>query len=149
MEYRPAMLTLTDSVGETHHPVLTEIDGEFARLAFGDDEYQYPIDEISDYWFGQYMLLWRPPNGQVAALRPGSTSSSVRWLRDSLATLDADFATSNEPAEFFDPDLEQALMEFQRRNRLQVDGLAGQQTQILINSLLAGENTPRLTVNAQ
>jgi peptidoglycan hydrolase-like protein with peptidoglycan-binding domain len=34
---------------------------------------------------------------------------------------------------------------FQREHRLDVDGLAGQQTQIIINSLLAVEGTPRLS----
>jgi hypothetical protein len=36
-------------------------------------------------------------------------------------------------------------MQFQRDHRLEVDGLAGQQTQIIINSLLAVVGTPRLS----
>ena len=44
----------------------------------------------------------------------------------------------------FDADLEQIVRQFQRDHRLSVDGLAGQQTQIVINSLLAGDGTPRL-----
>jgi general secretion pathway protein A len=146
---RPAMLTLTDSAGDTHHPVVTYLDDDYADLDFGNETLRFTIDEVSEYWFGQYMLLWRPPNGEVAALRPGSSSNNVRWLRESLASLDDDFATTFEPADYFDQDLERVLMEFQRRNRLQVDGLAGQQTQILINSLLADGNTPRLSGGGQ
>ena len=44
----------------------------------------------------------------------------------------------------YDGDLEQQVRAFQRDNRLDVDGLAGQQTQIIINSLLGSEDTPRL-----
>ena len=45
----------------------------------------------------------------------------------------------------YDAALEQRVIEFQRDHRLDVDGLAGQQTQIIINSLLGSEDTPRLT----
>lgn len=146
---RPAMLTLMDSTGDTHQAVLTAIDGKVAELSIGGERARFPVDEISEYWFGQFMLLWQPPNGQLGALQPGSRGPNVLWLRESLATLDERYATAGSPSDYFDAELERVLMEFQRRNRLQVDGLAGQQTQILINSLLAGENTPRLIVNGQ
>ena len=45
----------------------------------------------------------------------------------------------------YDAALEQRVIEFQRDHRLDVDGLVGQQTQIIINSLLGSEDTPRLT----
>ena len=48
-------------------------------------------------------------------------------------------------ADQFDADLERIVRTFQRDHRLDVDGLAGQQTQIIINSLLAIDGTPRLT----
>lgn len=140
---RPAMLTLTDSDGNNHHPVLTAIDGDEAELAFGTERLRFAAGDVRDRWYGQYMLLWRPPNGTVAALRPGTRGDNVIWLRDSLTRLGVELPDAAE-ADYFDDDLEQGLMEFQRRHRLQVDGLAGQQTQILINSLLAAENTPLL-----
>ncbi|MEQ8205599.1 MAG: AAA family ATPase, partial [Woeseia sp.] len=146
---RPAMLTLTDTTGAVHQPVLTAIDGNVAELVLGQERVRVPITELSEYWFGEFMLLWRPPNGQTAALRRGSSGANVLWLRESLAAIDKDLATGGTPANVFDAGLEQALMEFQRRNRLRVDGLAGQQTQILINSLLADENTPQLSSRRQ
>lgn len=146
---RPAMLTLTDTRGTSHQPVLTAIDGDVAELALGQDRVRVPVAELSEYWFGEFMLLWRPPNGETVALRPGSSGANVLWLRESLAAIDDDLITSGTPANVFDASLEQALMEFQRRNRLKVDGLAGQQTQILINSLLADENTPKLSGRRQ
>jgi len=39
------------------------------------------------------------------------------------------------------------VIDFQRDHRLVVDGLAGQQTQIIINSLLGSDETPRLTTS--
>jgi hypothetical protein len=37
------------------------------------------------------------------------------------------------------------VRDFQRDHRLDIDGVAGQQTQIIINSQLAVEGTPRLS----
>jgi general secretion pathway protein A len=65
-------------------------------------------------------------------------------LRQSLAALSGGENSATDNSDLFDAELEQQLKEFQRRHRLQVDGLAGQQTQILINSLLADDSTPRL-----
>ncbi len=140
---RPAMLTLTDSSGTTHHPVLTALDGDLAELGFGSTRLRVPIEEVTDLWYGQYMLMWRPPNGERVALRPGTRGSGVLWLRQSLARLDGN-EDAGTGSDYFDATLEQRLREFQRKHRLQVDGLAGQQTQILINSLLQGDGTPRL-----
>ncbi len=144
---RPAMLTLTDSTGTTHHPVLTALDGELAELGFGSTRLRVPIEEVADLWYGQYLLMWRPPNGEPVALRPGSRGSGVLWLRQSLARLDGN-ENPGSGSDYFDNTLEQKLREFQREHRLQVDGLAGQQTQILINSLLQGDGTPRLVNDA-
>lgn len=140
---RPAMLTLTDSSGMTHHPVLAALDGDLAVLGFGSTRLRVPVTEVTDLWYGQYMLMWRPPNGEPVALRPGSRGSGVLWLRQSLARLDG-AEDAGPGSDYFDATLEQQLREFQREHRLQVDGLAGQQTQILINSLLRGDGTPRL-----
>jgi hypothetical protein len=39
-------------------------------------------------------------------------------------------------------------MDFQRRNRLEADGLAGQQTQIIINSRLGLDDRPSLSAGS-
>jgi len=38
-------------------------------------------------------------------------------------------------------------MAFQRQHRLEADGLAGQKTQVIINSLLQPDGTPRLSAS--
>ena len=45
----------------------------------------------------------------------------------------------------YDSNLQNIVRRFQRDNRLDVDGLAGQQTLIVVNSLLGSDGTPRLT----
>ena len=142
---RPAMLTLTDAQGDTHRVVLTQIHEDKAELSIGGVEVTHPVGEIFDIWFGQYMLIWRPPNGTAVSLGEGLSNENVVWLRQSLAAIDERYRAEPLDSDYFDATLTARVRNFQRDNRIDIDGLAGQQTQIIINSLLAVEGTPRLT----
>jgi general secretion pathway protein A len=143
----PAALTLTGSDGKSYYPVLVSVDSEIGVLQVGDATAEFNLQAIDDLWFGQFMLLWQPPNGTAISLSRGTRGENVRWLRQSLAALDPEYQGAVSNSDLFDEELEQQLRAFQQRNRLQVDGLAGQQTQIYINSLLALEGTPRLSTD--
>ena len=142
---RPAVLTLVDSDGNDHEVVLTGITADNAELSLGGVRVTHAVADITDAWFGQFMLLWRPPTGTAVSLGPGSQGDDVAWLRNSLAAIDGRYVSTDSQSEVFDAELEQLVRSFQRDHRLEVDGLAGQQTQIIINSLLAVEGTPRLS----
>ena len=143
---RPAVLTLIDARGQTHNVVLSRIEGQMIELSIGGVMVSHPIVEVSDMWFGQYVLLWRPPNGVSVSMAPGSRGPSVLWLRQSLAEIDARYRTDLLNSDEFDEDLQQNVRAFQRDHRLDVDGVAGRQTQIIINTFLAADDTPRLTI---
>ena len=142
---RPAILTLVDDAGQNHEVVLTAIIGDSADLSIGGVRVTHSVADITRAWFGNFMLLWRPPTGTAAALGPGSQGEDVTWLRNSLAAIDGRYASADLESNLFDAELEEVVRLFQREHRLGVDGLAGQQTQIIINSLLAVEGTPRLS----
>ena len=142
---RPAVLTLVDDDGDRHQVVLTAIIDDAAELSIGGVRVTHPASAVVEAWFGEFMLLWRPPTEAAAALGPGARGPAVAWLRNSLAAIDQRYASSENGGELFDEELEQIVRLFQRDHRLDVDGLAGQQTQIIINSLLAVEGTPRLS----
>jgi general secretion pathway protein A len=142
---RPAVLTLVDDSGEAHEVVLIAVHDNSADLSMGGVLVTHPVESITDLWFGQYMLLWRPPGGKAVSLGPSSRGADVRWLRESLAAIDEQYVTRNPDSDIYDAELEQIVRAFQRAHRLDVDGLAGQQTQIIINSLLAVDGTPRLS----
>ncbi len=143
---RPAILTLVDNDGGSHEVVLTAINGDSAELSIGGVRTTHPVDALRDAWFGQYLLLWRPTGGVPRSLGPSSRGRDVLWLRNSLAAIDTQFASSNPDSNVFDDELRQRVRDFQRAHRLKVDGVAGQQTQIVINSLLAADGTPRLII---
>jgi general secretion pathway protein A len=142
---RPAILTLTDSLGDTHRVVLTAILGDVVDLSIAGVSVSHPMQEVSELWFGQYLLLWKPATGSSVDLVPGSTGPAVVWLRDSLAAIDERYRTESPEPNVYDNVLADRVRLFQREHRLVVDGLAGRQTQIIINSLIAADDVPRLT----
>ena len=145
---RPAILTLVDDAGERHDVTLTGIDGERVELSIGGVPVTHTISEITRTWFGDFLMLWRPPTGSVVTLSLGSQGPAVTWLRDSLAAIDDRYVASGALPEVFDAEVEEVVRTFQRDHRLVVDGVAGRQTQIIINSLLAADNVPRLSMVA-
>lgn len=139
---RPAVLTLTDAAGNQHQALLQAVNLGMAELSFGGEILEIPVNEVAGLWFGQYLLAWRPPVGNGNAIVPGSRGPGVLWLRRSLARLDG----VEDPVDddYFDATLEARVRQFQRDHRLSVDGLAGEQTQIIINSQLSPDGSPRL-----
>ena len=140
---RPAILTLTDDVGRSHQVVLTALDDERARIDLGGEQREVSISAVSRYWFGDFLLLWRPPLAVVKALAPGMRGEDVRWLRDSLR------AAQGLPAappgnDMYDDELVQLVQDFQRQHRLAVDGVAGVQTQIALDTALNATGSPTI-----
>ncbi len=144
---RPAVLTLTDNSGASHQATLVALNTDSALLSFGGTRMTFSIDAISKFWFGQFMLIWRPPNGSDEAISPGMQNENVRWLRQSLAAIDTNYKPQTTTPDFFGEELQQQLTRFQRQNRLDADGVAGQKTQIIINSMLALDGTPTLSAS--
>ena len=140
---RPAILTLTDDVGRSHQVLLTGLDDERARIDLGGEQREVSISAMSRYWFGDFLLLWRPPLAVVKALAPGMRGEDVRWLRDSLR------AAQGLPAappgnDVYDDELVQLVQDFQRQHRLAVDGVAGVQTQIALDTALNATGSPTI-----
>ncbi len=142
---RPAILLLTDDRGTSHQVVLTRLDDERARIELGGVRHDIGIGELSRYWFGDFVMLWRPGTSQVKSLSPGMRGADVRWLRESLQHLQG-LHSDGPVSEVFDADLANLVRDFQRQHRLTVDGIAGVQTQIALASAVAGSDAPLLYV---
>jgi general secretion pathway protein A len=140
---RPAILMLNDDAGASHQVVLTALDDERASLQLGGAIHEVGIGELSRYWFGDFVMLWRPGTAQVKSLSQGMRGNDVRWLRQSLQRVEG--AHSDGPvSDVFDADLSKLVREFQRQHRLTVDGIAGVQTQIVLASAVAPADSPFL-----
>lgn len=140
---RPAILTLNDESGQTHQVVLTRLDDEHARVDLGGSRPMVTLGDLSRYWFGDFVLLWRPGTSEVKKLSPGMRGPDVRWLRAALERLQGVHSTG-PVSDVFDNDLSKLVREFQRTHRLTVDGIAGIQTQIALASATSGGHAPLL-----
>ena len=124
---------------------LTRLDDEHARIELGGLRHEIGIGELSRYWFGDFVMLWRPGTSQVKSLSPGMHGADVRWLRESLQHLRGEHS-DGPVSDVFDTDLAGLVRDFQRQHRLTVDGIAGVQTQIALASAVAGSDAPLLYV---
>jgi general secretion pathway protein A len=143
---RPAILTLTDDAGRAHQVVLGGLGDETATFDFGGEQRTVPIAEASRYWFGDFLLLWRPPLAAVKSLSPGTHGEDVTWLRDSLRAAQGLPAAPGSNA--YDAELTSMVQDFQRQHRLTVDGVAGVQTQIVLDTAVHATGSPTIVSQA-
>ena len=143
---RPAILALVDATGVERQAVLAALDGGLARLLLGAQPLEVPVAELADYWFGEYLVLWRP-QGALRPLSTGMRGDDVRWLRQGLEQLGG--LPAAPVPDLFDAELERLVEDFQRSRRLNVDGIAGMKTQMALDSAISAPGTPRLWAGSQ
>lgn len=141
---RPAVLNVIDSAGRSHQLVLAGLDDERAQVDIGGAQREVGIGDLSRSWFGDYILLWRPAAGGSGPLALGARNARVKWLRDSLRRVNGLPAEEQPGNDRFDASLVTLVEDFQRKNRLAVDGIAGVQTQVALDSALNDSATPFL-----
>jgi general secretion pathway protein A len=139
---RPAILTLTDDAGRTHQVVLSGLTDETATFQLGGQARAVPIAQASRYWFGDFLLLWRPPMAVPKSLGPGMRGQDVIWLRDGLRA--AQGLPAAQGSDAYDADLTRLVQDFQRQHRLVVDGVAGVQTQIVLDTVIRATGSPTI-----
>jgi general secretion pathway protein A len=143
---RPAILTLNDDQGQKHFVVLSGLDDNVATLDLGEHNVRVPLDELSRDWFGEFTVVWKPKTTRTRLLTVGMQGDEVRWLRRSLNALHGG-ASDPEHGDVYDQDLATAVQNFQREHRLNVDGIAGVQTQVVLDTALAEPGSPLLMHN--
>jgi general secretion pathway protein A len=143
---RPAILTLIDDVGNAHQVTVVGLNDGNARISLASEQIEVSIASISRFWYGDYLVLWRPQVASPRALSAGMQGDGVRWLRRSLNTLQG---RNEAPAnDFYDEELVKMVEDFQRQHRLNVDGIAGVQTQIVLDTLNNTAGSPLLLAQA-
>ena len=140
---RPAILMLTDATGGSHEVVLTGLEGEHASIDLGNAPHDIGDGELSRYWMGDYVMLWRPESSPVQTLAAGMRGAGVRRLRRSLEKLAG--VSDPGPSDVYDASLTNLVRQFQRTHQLTADGIAGIRTQIVLAGALASPGSPHLS----
>jgi general secretion pathway protein A len=141
---RPAVLTLSDDNRRVHQVVLTQLDDEHAWLRVGTQDIYVGIADLSRYWFGDLVLLWRPPAATANRMSRGSRGPAVQMLQERLLRWSGVAPSAAPVGTVFDADLQQRVEQFQLAHHLTADGNAGLDTQLLLDSVLAAPGTPQL-----
>jgi general secretion pathway protein A len=144
---RPAILSLLDDRGQQYHVVISALDDNAATLDFGEHTERVPLNEISRDWFGDFTVVWKPKTTRTRELSLGMHGDEVRWLRRSLSALHG-VGSDPEHNDVYDEELAIAVQNFQREHRLTVDGIAGLETQVVLDTALADPGSPLLTHSA-
>jgi general secretion pathway protein A len=139
----PTILSLVTADGTEHYVVVASLGYDHARLVANGRTFELPLAEISYYWFGDHLLLWRPGDAPARDLAPGFDDVGVLWLRDTLAKLGGQPLASDTPT-LYDDALARRVRTYQQAHQLTVDGIVGARTQIAMLAELDLPNTPSL-----
>ncbi|VAX07232.1 General secretion pathway protein A [hydrothermal vent metagenome] len=141
---RPAIVELLNQDGNWQHLLVNEITEDSILLSCGDQSAKVTIGQADAHWFGEFLLLWQPPK-QRLRFELGNKGSDVHLFREQIETaLDIEHSTNDHTNEVFDKTLEEQVIQFQRTNLLQPDGVAGKDTIILLNTLAGDSSIPLL-----
>jgi hypothetical protein len=139
----PAVLSLVTEDGREHAVVVSALGYDEAELSVRGDRFKLPLAELSFYWYGDHLLLWRPGDAPGRDLTPGVADDGVRWLRATLAALTGE-QPPQESSTLYDSELERRVRAYQRERQLTVDGIVGARTQIAMLADLRLPGTPSL-----
>jgi general secretion pathway protein A len=145
---RPALLRLGDVGGEARQVVLVGLDDEGALLLAGNRRVHASIAELAALWFGDGVLLWQPARDFVTELKAGARGPAVRRLHRALLAERGEPATTPSSA-VYTPEVQKLVEDFQRAHHLQPDGVAGIETQLMLDAALAAPGSPRLGTAAE
>ena len=145
---RPAILMLGGESGGTRQVVLTALGDERVQLRAGAKQVEGKVADLANAWFGECVLLWRTGANSPAELRVGMRSPLVPRLRKALAQWQAQQlrVAEAEPTTSvtYDEALKAQVQDFQRAHHLDDDGVAGTETQLMLDAVLAAPDSPRL-----
>jgi general secretion pathway protein A len=130
---RPAVIELVDNNGQKHHLLVSALEESRVLSQIGEQQYTFDISEMDRYWYGQYLLLWKPPLPEGRVLRVGMRGQSVVWLRKVLARYQRE-PVSAGTKDVFDKELEEQVKAFQREHHLAEDGIVGRLTFLQLNT---------------
>ena len=142
---RPAVLELIDDAGRLHHVAIVSLEEKEVTLEFAGQAFNFPRAEVGEYWFGGFLLFWKPPFG-ARLIRMGNSGQEVIWIREQLEHTGSVSPGSGETSlsPVFDEALRRKVMDFQLTRGLKADGMVGEQTLIQLNTLKADPSIPLL-----
>ena len=140
---RPMVLTVFRDDGERIPVLLEGMEGAGVEALVGDQLYRLDIEELGNYWQGDYAVLVQTPPGGRMFLKVGDRAPDVAWLRGMIEQAMSVKIPSADPL-LYDYKLQKQVLAFQRAHALLPDGIVGKRTLLYLNSAAGREYEPRL-----
>jgi general secretion pathway protein A len=141
---RPVLISLDAPDGRQIHGMVSALDQGKAAFMVDGREHLVALDQLTPYWSGEFLLLWRPPAVYRRLLHQGLRGDDVVWLRNQLSAVSG-AAPATQDAIVFDEALTDEVIAFQRARGLKVDGLVGSETLVHLSSVSAQAGEPVLS----
>ena len=140
---RPGVVHLIDENSILSSYLLVEIDEESVVLMSGKSNDEMELDVFIQNWTGSFNYLWKPEPNFTSLQLGDENQEGLSWLQDQLFKI-------NSEREFlitggrFTKAVYNEVIELQKKNNIEQDGIEGQQTLMIINQLTNTE-IPTLT----
>ncbi len=139
----PVVIELWDEQPEPYHAALLGIGDTNLMLGLAGKTFTISPQDLREQWFGNFTYVWPRPPLYRGLLNEGDLNDSVVVLRDRLQ------AALGRPVpgtirNLFDAELANALMEFQKREALVPDRVAGPQTWVRLTRVTGSTTMPSL-----
>jgi general secretion pathway protein A len=140
----PALLVVRPpGAAEPRWLALIGLDESRATLVVDGGPVTIGRETLEVFWGGQAHVLWRDFDGLGPGLQPGARGLAVAQLQTLLRRAGiADL----EPNGTFDAGTARAVVDFQRRHRLDADGVVGPLTRIVLYGAAADRRRPGLAI---
>lgn len=140
---RPAVIKLINSEGATGYALIVGMGKDYVIVADGDRRIKVPMTRLDPFWFGDFLFLWKPPEGDFLVISSSSSDESVTWLRELLVKVPGwSEITSGTGA--YDQQLKEVIQRFQGHRGLVPDGVVGPETLIQLNTAASVPGVPHL-----
>jgi hypothetical protein len=122
--------------------VLAHLDGKRAEVFYADENpLDVPLDVLDEFWMRRAFIFWKDFEQLSDALKVGDAGEQVVWLQEVLQTLGI---YQGQLTGHFDASTEEAVLEFQQRTSLLLDGIVGPKTKLALYGNLKQYSAPRL-----
>jgi len=144
---RPAVIHMRLPGGQEGDLAVIGLGAVRARLGLAEGTLDVPSDLLKRDWDGEFLLLWKPPITGDLFIGRRASSRSTAWLREALARASPESLALADPSGEPEWPLRAAVTHFQQIQGLDVDGIAGPDTIIRLNTLSERPNVPRIRLS--
>lgn len=137
----PAVIELVNSSGQQSHVVIVSLEGDEVTLDLNGKRLKFETKMVNEFWLGQLLMFWKPSRLPVPTLKKGMSGNDMIWLRQRLAIINGKKFEENQASFTFDEGLSNQVKAFQRSQKLKDDGIAGEETLLLIDALAGTKPT--------